>query len=105
VELMSPQLDRVVKRIVDEVSPVRVVLFGSAARGDTEAHSDLDLLVVMPDGTHRRRTAQRLYRSLYGVGVPVDLVIATPTDLEKYGRSPGLIFKTILAEGQTVYAT
>lgn len=68
---MAPHEDDVselVKRIVDTVQPLRVILFGSAARGSVRPDSDVDLLIVMPEGTHRRRTAQHLYRMLAGAG-------------------------------------
>ena len=58
-EFLAP----VVKRIVEAVHPSRVILFGSAARGESGPHSDLDLLIVMPDGIHRRQTARRIYRA------------------------------------------
>lgn len=54
----SEAIDRLVRRIVEDVHPLRILLFGSATRGELAAGSDIDLLVVMPDGTHRRRTAQ-----------------------------------------------
>jgi predicted nucleotidyltransferase len=47
-------VDRIVRRIVEAVHPLRIILFGSRARGDARPDSDLDLLVVMPEGTHRR---------------------------------------------------
>ena len=53
-------IEALVRRIADEVHPLRILLFGSAARGNMGPDSDIDLLVVMPNGTHRRRTAQRL---------------------------------------------
>ncbi len=55
-------LDVLVRRVVASVHPERIVLFGSAARGEMGPHSDVDLLIVMPDGVHRRATAQRLHR-------------------------------------------
>jgi len=59
----------------------------------------------MPEGAHRRHTAQFLYREIRGgVGVPFDLIVAVPSDLEKYKDNPGLIYKTILAEGREIYA-
>lgn len=59
----NPQLiEQLVRRIVEVAHPLRIILFGSAARGEMGPHSDLDVLVVMPDGTHRRRTAQEIYR-------------------------------------------
>jgi len=98
------QLDELVKRIVDAVHPLKIILFGSAVRGEMGPDSDLDLLVVMPDGTHRRHTARHIYGRVRGIKVPYDVVVATPSDLEKYGNSIGLIYKTILEEGRELYA-
>ena len=98
------QLTELVRQIVEAVHPLRLVLFGSAARGDMRADSDLDLLVVVPEGTHRRHTAQFLYRHLRGVTVPFELIVATPSDLERYGRNPSLIYRAALEEGQALYA-
>ena len=40
-------LDELVKRTVEAVNPLQIILFGSAARGAMGPHSDLDLLVVV----------------------------------------------------------
>ena len=97
-------VDHLVRQIVAAVRPLRVVLFGSAARGQMGPESDPDLLVVMPDGTHRRKTAQQLYRTLDGRGHPFDLVVATPSDLEKHKDAVGLVYRDVLREGREVYA-
>ncbi len=68
------------------------------------SESDLDLLVVMPDGTHRRKTAQHLYRTLGGLGHPFDVIVATPADLRKHQDSVGLIYRDALREGREIYA-
>ena len=96
-------LNDLVSRIVDCVHPLRIILFGSAARGDMVEGSDVDLMVVMPEGTHRRHTAQRLYRSIRGVRQPFDVVVATPQDLEQHRDTPGLIYREALREGVTLY--
>ena len=80
----------------------RIILFGSAARGEMSFHSDVDLLVVK-DGGHRRRTAARIYRHLYGVGAAVDVIVVTPQDVERYRDSHALIIKPALTEGRVVY--
>jgi predicted nucleotidyltransferase len=97
-------VDRLVRQIVGLVHPLRIMLFGSAARGDMHPESDLDILVVMPEGTHRRETAQRLYRHVDGLGQPFDVIVATPSDLERHRDNPGLIYATILREGREIYA-
>jgi len=100
----SEALACLIQGIVDEVRPLRIIVFGSAARGEMQPDSDVDLLVVMPDGTHRRRTAQSLYRTIRGAGVPFDVLVATASDLERHKNNVGLIYRTILREGKEVYA-
>jgi uncharacterized protein len=104
---MRPEQDaiRLLKdQIIEAVHPLRIVLFGSAARGQTQANSDIDMLIVMPEGTHRRHTAQLLYRTISGIPQSYDLIVATPTDLERHRDNPGLIYHTIGREGRTIYA-
>lgn len=96
-------LEGIVSAIVKAADPLRIILFGSAARGEMTAGSDVDLLVVMPDGSHRRKTAQLLYRSIRGAGLPFDLVVATAEDLTKFADNPSLIYGTALSEGRTLY--
>jgi hypothetical protein len=97
-------LDELVRQIVEAVRPLRIVLFGSAARGAMGPDSDLDVLVVMPEGIHSRRIAQFLHQSLRNIGRPVDVVVATPALLERHKVNIGLIYKTILEEGKVIYA-
>ncbi len=99
----AESLSDLVQAIGDEVRPLRILVFGSVARGESQSASDVDLLVVMPEGTHRRRTAQMLYRKIRRGGVPFDILVATPSDLEKHKDNPGLIYRTILREGKEVY--
>ncbi len=101
--MLCTVIDKLVGDIVKSVNPLQIILFGSAARGDAGEHSDIDLLVVMPEGVHRRRTAQKLYREITGLGVPFDIVVATPQDLEKHKDNRGLIYKSALKEGIEIY--
>ena len=100
----SEQLNELVRRIVMAAHPLRVILFGSAARGEMGADSDIDVLVVMPDGAHRRHTAEMLHRQFSGIPYGIDVVVATPSDLEKNRYSVGQIYRTILEEGRELYA-
>lgn len=93
-----------VERIVEQVHPLRVILFGSVARDEQGPESDVDLLVVMPEGIHKRRTAQTLYQRLRGLPLPVDILVTTEADLDRQKDNPGLIYRTILQEGRQLYA-
>jgi len=96
-------LNEVVQRVVRTAQPERIILFGSAARGQLSPDGDLDLLVIK-SGVNRRRLAAQLYRSLVGVGCPVDIVVVTPEDIDRYGLSPALVLEPALREGKEVYA-
>ncbi|MBI2267295.1 MAG: nucleotidyltransferase domain-containing protein [Armatimonadetes bacterium] len=100
----SKRVDELVQRIVNEVHPLRIILFGSAACEEATPNSDIDVLVVMPEGSHRRRTAQLLYEKISGMVVPFDIIVATPGDLKKHENNIGLIYRTILLEGREIYA-
>ena len=95
-------LDDIIRRIVEVAQPEKIILFGSAARGDMNRHSDVDLLVVK-EGMHRRDVAGRIYENLWGVGAAVDVVVVTPADVERYKDSHALVIKPALREGRVVY--
>jgi predicted nucleotidyltransferase len=96
-------LQEVTRRIVRVAKPSRLLLFGSAASGKMTKDSDFDILVVVQGPVHRRQMAQEIYRSLHGVGVAVDVVVATEEDLQNYGHRGGTILKPALREGLVIY--
>lgn len=96
-------LQEIIRRIVQVAQPEKIILFGSAARGEMGPNSDVDLLVVKA-GAHRRKLAMAIYRSLRGVGWATDVIVVTPEDIERYGNCPALIIEPALREGRIVYA-
>ena len=97
-------LDDIIRRVVEAAQPEQIILFGSAARGDMNQHSDVDLLVVKDDA-HRGHLTKRIYKSLRGAGAPVDVVVVTPADMKRYKNSHALVIKPALQEGRVVYET
>jgi predicted nucleotidyltransferase len=97
-------LQEIVRRIVKTVAPEKIILFGSAARGEMGPDSDLDLLVVKSN-VHRRATTQIIEESLIGIQIPTDIIVATPEDLERHKDTIGLIYRPALREGKIVYAS
>ena len=96
-------LDPVVRTIVKAVDPIRITLFGSVARGDSGSHSDLDLLIIMPEGIHRRQTARLVYRELCGMGFAKDVIVVTQGDVRRFKDNPSLIIMPALQEGKELY--
>jgi len=96
-------LDEMVERIIKTVNPRRIILFGSASRGEMGPDSDLDVMIVMPDGVHRRRTAQMIYKSLSGLGFAKDVVVVTESDIRDHGDNPSLVLYPALQQGTELY--
>ncbi len=95
-------LDDVIARIVDVAAPEKIILFGSAARGETGRNSDLDLLIIK-DGADELDLMARIYKRLHGVGAAVDAIVVSPQDVERYKDSHALVIKPALQEGTVVY--
>jgi predicted nucleotidyltransferase len=58
---MESTLNEIIKRIVEEVEPDKIILFGSRAKGEEKEESDYDICVLKEGIEHRRKLAQRIY--------------------------------------------
>ncbi len=91
------------ERIVREFDPVRVILFGSHARGEAGPDSDVDLLVVLPSVDDQRRAAVAIRRLLADLPVAKDIVVATPDEIAARGHLVGTVLRPALREGTVLY--
>lgn len=97
-------LPTIKRRIVRELQPRRIVLFGSQARGSARPGSDVDLLVVVDEAESRRRLEARIYAALAGIPVGTDVVVVTTEDVDRYRHVAGTILGPALEEGRLLYA-
>ncbi len=97
-------IDSLLQQVIAIVHPLRVVLFGSAAREEWHASSDIDMLIMVPGGSSMRDVARRLHASIRGIRVPFDLVVATPMVLKKHEFDSGMVYRHALQEGRELYA-
>ncbi len=96
-------LPEITRRILGVSNPQKIILFGSFARGDYGPDSDLDLLVIMEGIDSPRAESNRLRRALRGLLTPVDVLVATPQQIERHRESIGLIYGPALKEGVVIY--
>lgn len=101
---LQQNIAQVLDQIVRLVSPTRVILFGSAARGDVTPDSDLDFLVVIPDTQDREEVMDRLNKDVRRKAMPCDFLVVTATALKRTKANVGLIYGEILKEGREIYA-
>ena len=95
-------IDGIVERVVEIAQPQKVILFGSAARGDMGPHSDIDLLIVK-DGERPLELESRIRSGLRRGGPPVDIIVASTATIERYKNSHALVYKPALREGKVMY--
>jgi predicted nucleotidyltransferase len=93
----------VVDRVVDLVHPLRIVLFGSAATGKVGRDSDLDFLVVVPDGQLEDAMADLLNTRIRPRPMPCDFLVVTHSRLKQSQEASGLVYANILKDGREVY--
>jgi predicted nucleotidyltransferase len=101
----DPVLHEIVRRLVAELRPSRIYLFGSRARGDVESGSDYDLLLLVErpeEPTYR--LSQRAYRALRGIPVAVDVLVWDRQTFESRLHLPASFPATVVREGRLLHA-
>lgn len=101
---VARHLPTVKRRLVRRFRPERIVLFGSQANGQARADSELDLLIVMPEGVDRRATGIEMRRALSDLPVSKDLIVTTPSEIRRFGDVVGTMAHEALSQGVTIYA-
>lgn len=94
----------IVKRLVERFHPEEIILFGSHARGTARADSDVDLLVVLPLSGSKRAKQVEMRVAIHDLGIPTDIIVATPDEIERRRNIVGTIIRPALREGRVLYA-
>ena len=100
---MDSKLDEIIKRIVREVDPDKIILFGSRANDENKTLSDYDVCILKEGIEHRRELAKKIYSKLFGIGASVDLIIETPERFSELKDKWFLVYSEIAKYGSVVY--
>ncbi len=96
-------MQEIVNRIVETLHPVKIILFGSRARHDAHADSDIDLLVIAHSTQPRYQRAAPLYGALSDILVPMDIMVYTPEEVYDWSSVPQAFVNTAMREGKVLY--
>jgi predicted nucleotidyltransferase len=95
----------ITRRLVEFYHPVRIYLFGSAARDDSGPDSDLDFCVVLPDDAPESLYRDRsIHSRFWGLRTAVDVVRLPCGDFDaRAAHVVASLPATILREGKLLY--
>ncbi len=98
-------LPEVVERIVERFDPLRVILFGSVARGEANYHSDVDLLVVFEEVRRedKREVTVEIRRVLADLPISKDIVVTDLEEISRRGKIVGTVLNEALQEGKVLH--
>ncbi len=104
---LDPMIEEIVQAVVDAAAPDQIILFGSSARGMRGPDSDVDLLVVEKEASFHKGSrwaeSSRIRKALWKFPVPIDVLIFTPEEVDKWKDSTNHIIARSRREGKVVY--
>ncbi len=101
--LKEETLAEIINRIVEVADPERIIMFGSAARGEMGPNSDVDLLVIKGGEYNQNKITREIYINMIGIDQSVDVILVTPEQVEKYKDVNYLIIAPAIREGKEIY--
>lgn len=101
---VNKHIQQMVKCIVAQFHPERIILFGSHARGQATVDSDVDLLIVMPVSGSKRQKAVEIGVALHDIPIAKDVIVVTPEDFEWRKEIVGTIERPAARDGRLLYA-
>jgi predicted nucleotidyltransferase len=96
-------IDRITAQLIEKYQPEKIILFGSAARGEATPGSDVDLLIIKRDtplyGADRVMEVSRLIER----DVPVDFLVYRPEEFEKRLKMGDPFIELVMKDGKVLY--
>lgn len=100
---IQKEIENISSQIIAKYKPEKVILFGSAARGEAGPDSDLDFLIIKTDTPYYGADRIRELSRLIDRNVPVDFFVYRPEEWEQRLKMGDPFLKLILREGKVLY--
>ncbi len=103
-ELTPDLLEYIIQKVVAAISPQKIILFGSWARGNVGPESDLDLFIVYDGDENERLVRRKVDLLFWGREFGMDILVSRPEEVQMRLRSrePFYLYH-IFRDGQVVY--
>jgi len=99
----TSKINEVIHRITINYNPESIILFGSYACGNPNIDSDLDLLIVKQTELPRHQRTSEVRKYLYGMMIPMDLLVYTPNEFEDEKNQKYSFLNSIISNSKVLY--
>ena len=99
---IQAQIDSITNQLIQKYKPEKIILFGSAAAGETGPDSDLDFFIVKDDKKDPYMRMVEVY-GLVDKDIAADFIIYTPEEFSERFRLGDPFIKSIVSEGKVLY--
>ena len=100
---IQKQIQAIAGKIAREYDPEKIILFGSQARGDSNYDSDVDLFIVKETPERRIDRARAVRQIIWGSGLPVDILVYTPQEVDRELGLEDFFIKNVTESGKVLY--
>lgn len=97
------QINEVVKKIIENYQPQKIILFGSYASGTPGKDSDVDLLIVKKTDLPRFKRPREIHKLFNPYPFAMDILVYSPGELEKWADHPSSFIHNVLKKGKVLY--
>jgi len=97
------EINYITRQIIEKYKPEKIILFGSAARGELNLNSDADFLIIKKETPLYGANRIRELSHMIDRNIPIDLFIYRPEEFEQRLKMGDPFLKSILKEGKTLY--
>ena len=100
---LEKEIQSITRQLIEKYGPEKIILFGSAARGDKGPDSDADFLIIKKQTPYYGSERIMEVGSIIERNIPVDFLIYRPEEFEKRLEMGDPFLKAILKEGRVLY--
>lgn len=101
--ISQEKINEVIDRIVKNINPEKIILFGSYASGNPSEDSDLDILIVKEMKMPRYRRTREVKKHLGGMKIPIDVIVYTKKEIKKWEDTKTAFINQAIKQGKLLY--
>ncbi|MBU0699628.1 MAG: nucleotidyltransferase domain-containing protein [Pseudomonadota bacterium] len=100
---ITAEIENITEQIIRKYNPLKIILFGSAARKEYDKVNDLDFLIIKEDVPIHGLARMRELDELIDRNIASDMLVYRPDEFEERIKLSDPFIKTILREGRILY--